>query len=201
MYWMERFDFVKFLEYNKKYCITYFFTVPPIYLLVAKSPLVKDHFASLTHAVSGAAPMGKELQRLASQKLGCHISQTWGLSETTGSVTLMPWDENDETGSVSPLMPGARMRIVDENDQDVEEGQPGEMLMKGPFVTKGYFRNEQATKEAFTADGWFRTGDIGERRNGMFYVVDRKKVRFSTGILKVLRVMQKYTRYMTQANI
>lgn len=69
------------------------------------------------------------------------------------------------------------MRIVDENDEDVEEGQPGELLMKGPMVTKGYFRNPQATKEAFTADGWFRTGDIGVRRNGMFYVVDRKKVR------------------------
>ena len=124
--------------------------------------------------------MGKELQQLASQKLGCQISQTWGLSETTGSVTLMPWDQNDETGSVSPLMPGASMRIVDENDQDVKEGQPGEMLLKGPFVTKGYFRNGDATKAAFTEDGWFRTGDIGERKNDMFYVVDRKKVRLTS---------------------
>lgn len=136
VYWMKKFEFIKFLEYNKKYRITFFFTVPPIYLLIAKSPLVTDQFDSLRHAVSGAAPMGKELQRLASQKLGCHISQTWGLSETTGSVTLMAWDENDETGSVSPLMPGASMRIVDENDRDVEEGQPGEMLMVCSFETR-----------------------------------------------------------------
>ena len=174
---MPKFDFAKFLEYNKKYRITFFFTVPPIYLLIAKSPLVTDQFTFLKQAITGAAPMGKELQQLASQKLGCNISQTWGLSETTGSVTLMPWDENDESGSISPLMPNTSMRIVDENDRDVEEGQPGELLMKGPMVSKGYFRNEKATKDSFTEDGWFRTGDIGERRDGMFYVVDRKKVR------------------------
>lgn len=176
VYWMPKFDFPKFLEYNKKFRITFFFTVPPIYLLIAKSPLVTDQFESLVHAISGAAPMGKELQQLAARKLGCHISQTWGLSETTGSVTAQPWDVNDETGSIAPLLPNTSMRIVDDEDRDVDEGNPGEMLVKGPMVTKGYFRNEQATKEAFTADGWFRTGDIGLRRDGMFYVVDRKKV-------------------------
>jgi 4-coumarate--CoA ligase len=176
VYWMPKFDFPKFLEYNKKFRITTFFTVPPIYLLIAKSPLVTNQFESLVHAITGAAPMGKELQQLAAKKLGCYISQTWGLSETTGSCTAQPWDVNDETGSISPLLANASMRIVDEEDQDVEEGKPGELLMKGPMVTKGYFRNEKATSEAFTADGWFRTGDIGERRNGMFYIVDRKKV-------------------------
>jgi 4-coumarate--CoA ligase len=68
------------------------------------------------------------------------------------------------------------MRIVDEEDRDVEEGKPGEVLVKGPTVTKGYFRNEKATRDTFTADGWFRTGGIGLRKNGKFYVVDRKKV-------------------------
>jgi 4-coumarate--CoA ligase len=176
VYWMPKFDFPKFLEYNKKFRITFFFTVPPIYLLIAKSPLVTDQFKSLAHAITGAAPMGKELQQQAAKKLGCYISQTWGLSETTGSVTEQPWDENEETGSVAPLLANASMRIVDEEDRDVEEGNPGELLVKGPIVTKGYFRNEKATREAFTADGWFRTGDIGLRRDGMFYVVDRKKV-------------------------
>ena len=89
---MPKFDFLKFLEYNKKYRITFFFTVPPIYLLIAKMPIVKDHFDSLEIAISGAAPLGKELQIAASAKLGkgrAFISQTWGLSETTGSVCLL----------------------------------------------------------------------------------------------------------------
>ena len=100
-YWMRGFDFAKFLEYNKKYKITFFFTVPPIFLLIAKSPLVTDQFDNLVACVSGAAPMSKELQMAAQNKLGkgqIYLGQTWGLSETTGSATMMPWDWRDYTG-------------------------------------------------------------------------------------------------------
>ena len=177
VYWMPRFDFAQFLEYSKKYCITFFFTVPPIYLLIAKSPGVTDQFATLEIAISGAAPLGKDFQHAASQKLGgpdCFISQTWGLSETTGSPTIMPMDMADDTGSVSPLIPNMLARIVDDDGRDVEPGKPGEVLVKGPVVCKGYYQNEAANKEAFTGD-WFHTGDIAEFRNGLFYIVDRKK--------------------------
>ena len=177
---MPKFDFPKFLEYVKKYRVTSFFTVPPIYLLIAKSPLVNDQFATLEQAITGAAPIGPELMALAEKKLGCGICQTWGLSETTGSATLMPFGEHDDTGSVSPLMPNTMMKIVDDGDREVEEGQPGEFVMKGPMVSKGYFKNDQATKDSFTDDGWFKTGDIGLRKNGMFYIVDRKKVYSAT---------------------
>ncbi|KAL3425852.1 AMP-binding enzyme, partial [Phlyctema vagabunda] len=66
-------------------------------------------------------------------------------------------------------------RLVDDTGRDVEEGKPGEVLVKGPMVTRGYHGNETATRGAFTPDGWFRTGDVGERRDGKFYIVDRKK--------------------------
>lgn len=178
VYWMPKFDFPKFLEYNKKFAITSFFTVPPIYLLIAKSPLVTDQFKTLENAITGAAPMGPELKIMAEEKLGCKIGQTWGLSETTGSCTLMPWDQHDPTGSVSQLLPNCRLRIVDEDENDVPEGEEGEFLMQGPVVTQGYWRNEKATKESFTKDGkWFKTGDIGVRKDNKLYIVDRKKVR------------------------
>jgi 4-coumarate--CoA ligase len=121
--------------------------------------------------------MGPELMAQAEAKLGAHISQTWGLSETTGSVTAMPWDEHDVTGSISPLLPNVRMRIVDDNDNDVPEGEEGEFLVKGPIVTKGYWDNEKQTQESFTPDGWYKTGDIGLWKDNKFYIVDRKKVR------------------------
>jgi acyl-CoA synthetase (AMP-forming)/AMP-acid ligase II len=176
VYWMPRFSWPEFLAYNKKYRITFFFTVPPIYLLIAKSPDVTDQFATLEVAISGAAPLGKDLQHAASAKLGkdCFISQTWGLSETTGSATVMPYGMNDDTGSVSPLMPNMLARLVDDDGKDVEVGKPGEVLVQGPVVCKGYHKNEAANKESFTGD-WFHTGDIAEFRNGLFYIVDRKK--------------------------
>jgi acyl-CoA synthetase (AMP-forming)/AMP-acid ligase II len=177
VYWMPRFNWPDFLAYNKKYKITTFFTVPPIYLLIAKSPEVTDQFATLQFAVSGAAPLGKELQHAASAKLGgpdTFISQTWGLSETTGSATIMPYGMRDDTGSVSPLIPNMLARIVDDDGNDVEIGKPGEVLVKGPVVCKGYYNNDAANRESFTGD-WFHTGDIAEFRNGLFYIVDRKK--------------------------
>jgi acyl-CoA synthetase (AMP-forming)/AMP-acid ligase II len=177
VYWMPRFDFAQFLKYNAEHRITFFFTVPPIYLLIAKSPAVTDQFQTLEIAISGAAPLGKELQHAASQKLGgpdCFISQTWGLSETTGSATIMPMGINDDTGSVSALIPNMLARIVDDDGKDVEPGKPGEALVQGPVVCKGYYENEAANRESFTGN-WFHTGDIAEFRNGLFYVVDRKK--------------------------
>ncbi|OAG00427.1 4-coumarate-CoA ligase-like protein [Paraphaeosphaeria sporulosa] len=177
VYWMPRFSFPEFLSYNLEYRITFFFTVPPIYLLIAKSPEVTNQFATLEIAISGAAPLGKELQHASSAKLGgpdCFISQTWGLSETTGSATIMPMDMRDDTGSVSPLIPNMIARIVDDDGHDVEPGKPGEVLVQGPVVCKGYYQNEEANAEAFTGD-WFHTGDIAEFREGLFYIVDRKK--------------------------
>ncbi|KAJ7782196.1 hypothetical protein B0H14DRAFT_2960147 [Mycena olivaceomarginata] len=104
------------------------------------------------------------------------IGQTWGLSETTGAVTAMPRGDADADadGSLSSVLPGVELRIVDGEMRDVEEGEEGELLVRSVLVTRGYFRNEDATREAFW-DGWFCTGDVGVVREGRFYLVDRKK--------------------------
>ncbi|KAJ4297499.1 hypothetical protein N0V90_005391 [Kalmusia sp. IMI 367209] len=178
VYWMSKFVFPEFLEYNKKYQTTYLFSVPPIWLRIAQSPEVTDQFQTLQVTMSGAAPLGKDLQHAASEKLGgpdCFISSSWGLSETTGSATIRPLDtEHDHTGSVSPLMSNVRARLVDDEGKDVEPGTPGEVLLQGPVVFKGYHKNDEANRQAFV-DGWFHTGDVAEFRNGLFYIVDRKK--------------------------
>ncbi len=113
LYWMRKFEWKSFLKYNKEYRITIFYTVPSIYLRIAKSPDVTDQFKTLEIAVTGAASMDAELQNSANAKLGkgtTYISQTWGLSETTGAVTTMPKGEMDNTGSLSPIMPNMEMR-------------------------------------------------------------------------------------------
>lgn len=81
----------------------------------------------------------------------------------------------DDTGSISPVMPGMQIRCVDEDFLDVEPGNPGELVVQGDIITNGYYNNLKATEESFR-DGWFCTGDIAVERNGKFYIVDRKKV-------------------------
>ncbi|KAI1129512.1 acetyl-CoA synthetase-like protein [Nemania abortiva] len=178
-YWMKRFDFPKFCEYAKKYQVTYMFTVPPIFLLIAKSPLVKDHFDAWDDPISGAAPMGRDLQIEVSKKIGKGarlIRQTWGLSETTGSVITTPsrLTHVAPAGSVGSLVASCYARIVDDNEKDVEPGQPGEIWVRSPVVTKGYWKNDKANRESFRGD-WFCTGDVAVFKDGYFFIVDRKK--------------------------
>ncbi|KAJ7915045.1 hypothetical protein B0H13DRAFT_2231986 [Mycena leptocephala] len=174
VYWMSQFDFVKFLEFNRSLEITNLLSVPPIYLLCTKSPLVKDHFRSLKSALAGAAPLGKELQIEVSKKLGVFLAQTWGLSETTGSVSSGEVNVEDLTGSVGPLLANVVLRIIDEDGNDCSPGTPGEVLVKGPIVTKGYYNNPVADAGSFK-DGYFCTGDIGFFKEDRLFIVDRKK--------------------------
>ena len=74
------------------------------------------------------------------------------------------------------------MKIVDDAGACVPDGHAGEILVKGPNVTSGYWNNPAATREALTEDGWLRTGDIGLRRDAKFHIVDRKKVLQRSGI-------------------
>ncbi|KAI7774485.1 hypothetical protein LA080_008318 [Diaporthe eres] len=177
IYWMPKFDFAKFIEYTKRYSITNFFSVPPIYLALAKHPGITDEFDTIDHAFSGAAPLSSQIQGEAEKKMGkgrAKLTQVWGLTETTGAITAMPPGETDSTGSVGPLVANHEARIVDDESRDVEPGERGEIWVRGPVVTKGYWRNSKADAESFV-DGWFCSGDIGLCKDGKFYIVDRKK--------------------------
>ncbi|KAK5993051.1 Putative acyl-coenzyme A synthetase [Cladobotryum mycophilum] len=174
-YWMPAFNFNDFVKYCGELKITFFFTVPPIYMAIAKHPSVTNQFKHVEYATSGAAPLSRELQLAASDKLLGHVNQVWGLSETTGAVTQTLPGRTDAIGSLSPLMPNVTLRLVDDDEKDVEPGQPGEALLKGPMITQGYHNNPEANKNSFTADGWFKTGDIIKVEGDLLYIVDRKK--------------------------
>jgi long-subunit acyl-CoA synthetase (AMP-forming) len=178
VYWMRKYEWKSFIEYAGKYKPTTLYTVPSIYLRIAKSPEVTNQFDEVVAATTGAAKMDQELQRAANAKMGKNltfIGQTWGLSETTGAITAQPPGQHDDTGSIASVLPNMMLRSVDDDGKDVEPGQPGELICKGDIVTKGYFNNPEATAEAFH-DGWFHTGDVAIEKNGKFYIVDRKKV-------------------------
>ncbi|PWI72604.1 hypothetical protein PCL_11227 [Purpureocillium lilacinum] len=177
VFWMPGFKLDDFVRYVEELRVSMFFTVPPIYAAIAKHPAVKKQFSNVRMAIGGAAPLSKEIQVAASEKIHpeATVTQVWGLSETTGAITHTKPGRKDTVGSLSPLMPNVTLRLVDDNDKDVAPGQPGEALVKGPMITKGYHNNPEANKNSFTADGWFRTGDIIRMEGDLLYIVDRKK--------------------------
>ena len=88
----------------------------------------------------------------------------------------MPGVTQDSTGSIGYLLPNTEAKLMDEDEKEVtKEGEPGELWVRGPQMLLGYWRNEKATKESKTEDGWFKTGDVAICKNGKWWIVDRKK--------------------------
>ncbi|KAG9966462.1 acetyl-CoA synthetase-like protein, partial [Aureobasidium melanogenum] len=191
VYWMPSFDFAAFLKCNVQHQITTFFSLPKIYLGLARHPAVTDQLTSLRIAYSGATPLNKEVYHCT--KFGGQgedrtlLSQTWGASETTGAVTHVSPAMRETSGSVGALLPNMLMRLVDEKDNDVPVGQPGEALLKGPLITQGYHNNPEANATGFTRDGWYRTGDVMQfgKNSDLLYVVGRTKDIINHNGLKI----------------
>jgi acyl-CoA synthetase (AMP-forming)/AMP-acid ligase II len=176
---MPRFDLAEFLRLIQDYRITRAWVVPPIVLAMAKHPLIDDYdLSSLEYMNSGAAPLSAELEVACGKRLGCRMQQGYGLTETS-PVTHFVSDKLAGTmpGSIGPAAPNTEYRIIDvATDQDVHGGEPGELLIRGPQVMKGYLNNPQATALTIDADGWLHTGDVARvDEDGSLWIVDRIK--------------------------
>lgn len=111
VYWMPSFNFTDFLRYAAEFQISHLFTVPPIYTMIAKHAHTSGKFKYMRQAISGAAPMSKDMQRAVSDKFSSTmVVQTWGLTETTGSVTHNPPGHVGAFGSLSPILPNIQLR-------------------------------------------------------------------------------------------
>lgn len=127
----------------------------------------------LRFAMCGSAPVPAEILRRFEETFKCLVVEGYGLSESTCRSTFNPPDERRRPGSCG-LPIGNEMRVVDEEDRDVPDGELGEIVLRGENILKGYFKNQAATETAFR-NGWFHTGDIGYRDGeGFYYIVDRK---------------------------
>jgi acyl-CoA synthetase (AMP-forming)/AMP-acid ligase II len=127
----------------------------------------------LRFAMCGSAPVPAEVLRRFEETFNCLVVEGYGLSESTCRSTFNPPNERRRAGSCG-LPIGNEMRVVDEDDRAVPDGELGEIVLRGENILKGYFKNEAATATAFR-NGWFHTGDIGYRDpDGFYYIVDRK---------------------------
>jgi acyl-CoA synthetase (AMP-forming)/AMP-acid ligase II len=127
----------------------------------------------LRFAMCGSAPVPAETLKRFEETFHCLVIEGYGLSESTCRSTFNPPDERRRAGSCG--MPiGNEMRVVDEEDREVADGELGEIVLRGENILRGYYKNPEATEQAFRG-GWFHTGDIGYRdADGFYYIVDRK---------------------------
>jgi long-chain acyl-CoA synthetase len=110
------------------------------------------------------------------EKTGCSIVEGYGLSETSPTATCNPTDSTSYSGTIGLPLSLTELRLIDDEGAEVPMGQPGEIAIKGPQVMAGYWQRPDETAKVMTADGFFRTGDIGTvDERGYFKIVDRKK--------------------------
>ena len=127
----------------------------------------------LRFAMCGSAPVPAEVMKKFEETFNCPVVEGYGLSESTCRSTFNPPDERRRPGSCG-LPIGNEMKVVDDDDNDVPDGELGEIVLRGENILKGYFKSPEATEAAFR-NGWFHTGDVGYRdKDGFFYIVDRK---------------------------
>lgn len=132
-------------------------------------------FSSLHLTISGGMALNSVVAERWQTLTGCQIAEGYGLTETSPVVSFNPVDAI-QLGSIGKPVAGTSVKVMDELGHQLGFGQPGEMLVKGPQVMQGYWRQPKETRQVFDADGWVRTGDIAVLQpDGYIWIVDRKK--------------------------
>jgi long-chain acyl-CoA synthetase len=180
----QRFDVEAVMRDIEQKRATYFPGVPTMWIAIASLPdLDKRDLSSLTSAGSGGAPLPVEVARMFERRVGLKLKSGWGMTETCSPGTSHPKEGPDKPGSIGLMLPGIEMDVVSLEDptEVLPTGKVGEIRIKGPNVTKGYWNRPQETSEAFVGDR-FLTGDIGYiDADGYFFLVDRKKDMIISG--------------------
>jgi long-chain acyl-CoA synthetase len=162
--------------------VTLILAVPQIYAVLSKEAKGLKRlylrfwpFKKIRFAISGAAPLTQDIKDRFEEKFGVPILEGYGLTETSPVVSVNT-EELQKIRSVGPAIPAVSTLVVDDEGHEVPRNTEGELCVKGPNVFRGYWGNEKATHDAFTEDGWFKTGDIVEiDDDGFIFIKDRKK--------------------------
>ncbi len=172
-----RFSAGRFWDMAIRHECTWINMVPTIvsYLLEGAAP-APESIRRIRFCRSASAPLPPEHLLAFQQKFGIGVIETMGLTETVAPAFSNPWEAQErKVGSVGRPS-GCEARVVDEKGAEVPDATPGEIVIRGPQVTPGYYKNEAATLAAFFPGGWFRTGDIGVRdADGFFFITGRIK--------------------------
>jgi len=162
--------------------------VPTMYQALLDHPkLGATDFSSLRACISGGAPLSAELKARFEKATGATLIEGYGLSESSGVVASNPYEAESKPGTIGQPIPGTRVSLRDKEDptKPVPEGEPGEIVVSGPQIMKGYWNRPDADAEVFV-DGWLRTGDVGTiDEDGFIRIVDRLKDMIAVSGFKV----------------
>ncbi|HEX7045158.1 MAG TPA: malonyl-CoA synthase [Burkholderiales bacterium] len=180
MIFLRKFDAKQVLQHLPR--ATVFMGVPTYYTrLLAEPDLNAEVCRNMRLFISGSAPLLKETFAEFRRRTGHTILERYGMSETNMN-TSNPLNGERVAGTVGLPLPGVEVRVVDDDNRPVATGTIGNIQVRGPNVFKGYWRMPEKTREEFTADGWFRTGDMGQfDANGYLTIVGRSKDLVITG--------------------
>jgi long-chain acyl-CoA synthetase len=173
---VPKFDPGEALETMQRDRVTHFYGVPTMYGALLHHPEREDYDTStLRICITGGASMPVEVLRGFEEAFGAIVLEGYGLSETSPVSSSNHPDRERKPGSIGTPLEGVEMRVVDEDDNEVAQGEVGEIVIRGHNIMKGYWQRPDATEEAMRG-GWFHSGDMARvDEEGYFYIVDRKK--------------------------
>ncbi|EFA05828.2 uncharacterized protein LOC655287 [Tribolium castaneum] len=167
-----------YLKTIEDYKIETLFTVPPLLIFLAKSPLVSFYdISSVKDVICAAAVITKELEEMVKDRLGLKaVRQLYGMTEASLGITMSP-TKSEKVASVGKVLPTNKIKVCDiETQEALGPHKIGELRAKGGGLMVGYLSNKNATMEAFDNEGYLRTGDLGYYdEENFFYIVDRLK--------------------------
>jgi long-chain acyl-CoA synthetase len=173
---IPRFDPDKALEIIERDGVTIFQGVPTMYsAMLASDRRESADVSGLRLCMSGGSAMPVEVMRQFEEEFGCKVLEGYGLSETSPVASFNHPDKERKPGSIGTPIEGVEMKLVDDDGNEVGEGEVGEVAIRGHNVMKGYWNRPDATEEAIK-DGWFTSGDMAKvDDDGYYFIVDRKK--------------------------
>ncbi|WP_066825084.1 long-chain-fatty-acid--CoA ligase [Sphingomonas mali] len=189
---LPRFDGAQVLAAIERTKATALPGVPTMYQALLDHPkLASSDLSSLKYCISGGAPLPAEVKAKFEAATGARVIEGYGLSESSGVVSCNPYEGEGKLGTIGQPIPATEVRLADKEDasRPAPDGQPGEILVRGPQIMKGYWNRPDADAEVFVPDAggvWLRTGDVGTiDADGFIHVVDRLKDMIAVSGYKV----------------
>ena len=181
---LPKFDAQMALDAHKRRPVTFFVGVPPMFeRILARAITSGTDISTIRYSVAGAMPLSTTLAEEWEATTGGTIVEGYGLSETAPVLTGAPLSDKRRHGVLGVPFPSTQLRLVslEDDTRDVEDGTPGEIIVRGPQVFEGYLNAPEESARVFTSEGWFKTGDVGVNRDGFISMADRKKELILSG--------------------